>query len=182
MPEHLTDLIYDHMPDLYLYKARLTQSSQRHPIHDGDTVRLDVDLGQNVVKTNEAYRLYGIDAPEIKLTTYTDGVDSREVLRMWLDPLVLPSFLVRTHKDRTGKFGRWLCTILIPRSRWPQPRATPESVNDAMDAECPEWVNVNKLLVLEGYAEDYGGITHHVEVNPPNPITSGGERPTPGSQ
>lgn len=79
---------------------------------DGDTVDLDVLLGFHLVFT-ERFRLIGINTPEIH------GVkkDSREyelgmIAKEWLQNKIEgKEVMVRTYKDKKGKYGRYLVEI-----------------------------------------------------------------------
>ena len=51
---------------MYEYTARLAQGLDRHPVYDGDTVRLDIDCGFGIWKCNTVSRLYGINTPEMR--------------------------------------------------------------------------------------------------------------------
>lgn len=110
---------------LYFYKARVTS------VYDADTVRADIDLGFGIIKKNEKLRLYGIDAPEVRGHDIEKGRRSRDILRsMILDKDVI----LKTIKDRKGKYGRILCIIYI--------------FNE-------EELNVNSWLISNGYAKLY---------------------------
>lgn len=75
-------------------------------IYDADTLRIDVDLGFGVHKMSEPFRLFGINAPEIKAP---GGVQARDWLRALL-PLGTEVILL-TSKDKKEKYGRYLATI-----------------------------------------------------------------------
>lgn len=98
---------------MYEYQATLVR------IIDGDTFELDIDLGLHV-HTRASVRLNGVDTPE----TYGVRRDSKEWRRgqaaktfadQWLASHG-PRLRVRTFKDRTEKFGRWLVEIEDPES------------------------------------------------------------------
>jgi len=114
--------------DLYTYKALCRR------VVDGDTLDLDIDLGLDAHRY-ERVRLFGIDTPE----TYGVKKDSEEYqagmkAKGRVAELVTSRELwVRTHQDKTGKYGRYLATVWVV-------------VDDAL-------VCVNKLLVTEGLAE-----------------------------
>lgn len=78
---------------------------------DGDTVDLIVDLGFGL-STERRFRLFGIDAPEKKGNTLQHGKDSQEALTRYLS--VYESWKIKTYKDGTDKYGRFLCVILDP--------------------------------------------------------------------
>ena len=85
----------------YVYKARVVS------VYDADTVTLDIDLGFNV-RTTQKIRLYGINTWEIRGPEKPKGI----IARNWLREQILgaPVFL-RTHKDKQGKYGRYLGTL-----------------------------------------------------------------------
>lgn len=120
-------------PDMMITEPVLYGYKARvRSIYDADTLRLDIDLGCNVWINDEPCRLYGIDAWEIRGEERELGLEARDYLRA-LVPVGSEVF-VRTYRDQKGKYGRWLVSI------WYQ------------------GVNLNKLLVLHGYAQevDYG--------------------------
>ena len=43
---------------MHEYKSKVTK------IVDGDTIKCDIDLGFDIVLSNQTIRLYGIDTPE----------------------------------------------------------------------------------------------------------------------
>ena len=94
---------------MYHYKAKCLR------VVDGDTVDLEVQLGFRLVFTDR-FRLYGINAPEVRGEDREAGQESTEWLRQRLfdgngDPIELD---ILTLKDRRGKFGRWLVKLLDP--------------------------------------------------------------------
>lgn len=70
---------------------------------DGDTVRLDVDLGFNTWRLNEPYRLARINAPELGTDV---GWNVKMALITKLNGAVLT--IVTHGKD---KYGRWLIEL-----------------------------------------------------------------------
>jgi len=106
--------------DLYAYKARITS------VYDGDTVTADVDLGFRTWVHGEKLRLNRIDAPEVRGAERPEGLVSRDWLR---EKLVGKEVLIRTLKDKRGKYGRYLVEIIL------------------------DGVNINDQLVQEGLAE-----------------------------
>jgi micrococcal nuclease len=112
---------------LYTYRARLTSSSKTHPIYDADTVRLVADLGFGLTSELGPCRLYGIDAPEMRGSDRPRGILARDWLRELLG--AQDEFTIRTFKDDKGKYGRYLCTIILD-----------------------DGTNVNEALVAAGHA------------------------------
>ena len=92
---------------------------------DGDTIVADVDLGFNQWSHDQHLRLAGINAPEMR---QPGGKEAREWLVTVTDGKALR---IRTDKDRTGSFGRYLATLYVGRK------------------------NINKAMVKAGYAEPW---------------------------
>lgn len=137
----------------YVYKAEIPL----YRVYDGDTVRADIDLGLGVWVKNQTLRLYGIDTPEVRGEERPEGLEAKEALIEYLEEygkvvevqhhedgegvideseVTVVGVVIRTHKDRKGKYGRWLCEI-IGRNKEGKP------------------VNINRLLVENGFAEKY---------------------------
>jgi len=96
----------EQLKDLYFYEAVIIS------VYDGDTVTANIDLGLNIWIHNAKLRLYGIDTPELRGDTRAKGLQARDRLR----ELVLgKEVIIQTHKDKTGKFGRYLATIWVAR-------------------------------------------------------------------
>ena len=102
---------------------------------DGDTLDLELDLGMGV-RVRERFRLFGIDTPEtygVKKGSdeYKAGMKAKE----FVEAAVMggKQLHIDTYKDRKGKYGRYLATIIV-------------------DGE-----NLNQLLVDNGLArvQDY---------------------------
>jgi micrococcal nuclease len=108
---------------MYEYNAKIIS------VYDGDTVTAEVDLGFNVTIT-EKFRLVRINAPEVRGEEREDGLKSRDRLR---ELILNKSVVIKTLKDRKGKFGRYLAEIYIN--------------------EDDNSTNVNDWLVTENLAE-----------------------------
>lgn len=105
---------------MYEYRASVTR------VVDGDTVYLDVDLGFEVrfsIKT----RLHGINSPE--MNTAAGKAARAHLVSLLPDGCEV---LVRTFKDRQGKYGRYLVQIFTA------------------DA-----VSVNQRMLADGHAVEY---------------------------
>lgn len=108
-------------PQLYGYRAIV------RGMYDGDTVRVDIDLGCKVWLNDEPIRLYGINAPEIRGEERPEGLKSLAFLETLIQPG--DEILLKTYRDKKGKYGRWLGEIWV------------------------DGKNVNQLLVENGYAK-----------------------------
>jgi len=104
-------------------------TAQVQSVYDGDTCRVDIDLGLGIWLRNEKLRLVRINAPEMTGLEKAKGEASRDFLRELIDGREV---IIETVKDRRGKYGRYLAEIWIEQ----------EGV----------WVNVNDQLVLAGHA------------------------------
>jgi len=102
-------------------------------VYDGDTITCWIDLGFNIGR-KEKFRLLGIDTPELRGEEREEGLVSRDFLRELIKQGISnkKDIMIKTKKDRTGKYGRYLATLYIGE------------------------VNVNELLLKEGYAKVYG--------------------------
>lgn len=118
---------------MFTYKAKCTN------VVDGDTVDLRVSLGFGVY-FDERFRLAGINTPEtygVKKGSeeYVAGkAATAEVERLILNKEII----VRTEKDKKGKYGRYLAYIYTE-----------------LDSESPTFPDscLNDHLVSEGLAE-----------------------------
>ena len=124
---------------MYHYKAIITD------IYDADTVTADIDLGCGVWIKGEKLRLFGINAPEMRGPEKKQGTISRDWLReeIWEtdvsnERIYDNPVIIKTIKDKTGKYGRLLAVIYMQDS-------------------AGQWINLNELMVELGYAvkKDY---------------------------
>ncbi len=98
-------------------------------VYDGDTCRVDIDLGLGIWIRNEKLRLVRINAPEMTGPDKALGTASRDFLRGLIDGREI---IIETVKDRRGKYGRYLAEI------WMGQKGV--------------WINVNDALVTAGHA------------------------------
>jgi micrococcal nuclease len=87
---------------MYEYRAQVRS------VYDGDTVRLDIDLGFKSWLFDVPFRLSGIDAIELG---NPGGREARDLVRL-LAPFGSPLTII-TEKDRTEKYGRYLATLYV---------------------------------------------------------------------
>ncbi len=79
---------------------------------DGDTVDVSIDLGFDISYKSRV-RLYGIDTPESRTRDKDEkarGLMSKEYL---IDELSKGQVVIKTHKDKKGKFGRVLGEMYV---------------------------------------------------------------------
>ena len=112
---------------IYHYKAHVVY------VYDGDSVTVDIDLGFNTCMRNQKIWFYGIDTPELRGEERPDGLIARDRLR---DLIGDKEIIIKSYKDKSGKYGRWLATIFI-------------------EEEDGTYTNINDLLLKEGLAERY---------------------------
>jgi len=118
----------------FFYRGRVRS------VYDGDTVRMDIDLGMGVWVQNHSIRLWGIDTPEIRTKDPEEkrrGYNARDALR---EMVLGEKVYIETFKDKSGKYGRLLGVI------WADLEPTQEQGSGGL-------LNVNLQLVLSGLAE-----------------------------
>lgn len=107
----------------YHYSAKVVD------IHDGDTIKVDIDLGFGVILKNQTFRFFGINTPEIHGTTKTAGMKSLAFVKKAINK---KDIVIVSIKDEKEKYGRWLGKIFY------------------QDGE--EWINLNQKLLDMGLA------------------------------
>ena len=106
---------------MYEYRCKVVK------IIDGDTVDVDIDLGFGVWLHKERIRLFGIDTPESRTRDLEEkkyGLAAKEFLTGMLDDE--GGIILKTHKDKTGKFGRILGEL------WRTTNYADQSINNYM--------------------------------------------------
>ena len=107
---------------LYEYKAIVRE------VYDGDTITVDIDLGLRTWRCGEKIRLFGINAPELRGDERAAGLEARDRLR---ELILNKQIILRTLKDKTGKYGRWIGEIFL------------------------DGTSINQRMVGGGYAKEY---------------------------
>ena len=113
----------------FCYNAKVVR------IVDGDTIRLDIDLGFDIVLRNQSVRLYKVDTPECRtrdLKEKAAGLLAKEVVQNLI--AIGERVFIRTKLDTKGKFGRLLGTIITTDN-----------------------ININEHLIDNNYAVEYYG-------------------------
>ncbi len=113
---------------MYTYKIKEVVS-----VYDGDTCKLVVDLGFGTYHKITC-RLNGINTPEVRGDERPEGIKSRDWLRNLLFNTSPHRIKIKTHRDKTGKYGRYLIDIYIDE-------------NDT---------SINEIMLKEGLAIAYG--------------------------
>ena len=106
---------------MYEYRCKVVK------IIDGDTVDVDIDLGFGVGLHKERVRLFGIDTPESRTRDLEEkkyGLAAKKFLTDMLDDD--GGIILKTHKDKTGKFGRILGEL------WRTTNYADQSINNYM--------------------------------------------------
>ena len=99
---------------------------------DGDTVDVVIDLGFDIAYSSRV-RLFGIDTPESRTRDKDEkarGLIGKDFLKSYLDK---GGVVIRTRKDKKGKFGRVLGEMVV------------------------EDININELMIKEHHAVKYHG-------------------------
>ena len=78
---------------------------------DGDTIDVDIDLGFDIVLSNQRVRLYGIDTPESR-TRDLEEKKFGKLATKFLEDHLPTTFTLRTRLDGKGKFGRILGELI----------------------------------------------------------------------
>ena len=113
---------------MHEYKCKILR------VVDGDTVDVDIDLGFGIWMHKECVRLLRIDTPESRTRDKEEkrfGLLSKQFVKDHYP--VGSTAILRTHKDKTGKFGRILGELV-----W-------------------ENTTINKIMVEQHYAVLYNG-------------------------
>jgi micrococcal nuclease len=158
---------------LYKYNAKVVSA------YDGDTIRAVFDLGFGIQWHGErakgvSLRLSGIDTPELRGEERADGIHVRDIVRV----LVLDrDVVIKTEKDESGKYGRYLANVLITESLIETYQKELDSLLNITEEEVfksdvlTEFINhsieyknkfghqsefsLNYFLVDKGYAKEY---------------------------
>ena len=101
-------------PVRFIWQARIPLDTE--PVHDGDTIRLELDLGFNQ-RGVYPLRLRDVFAPELK---QPGGEETREFVRVWLNrnadigwPFMVETFRTKGGRDLTT-LERYVAIV------WPQ--------------------------------------------------------------
>jgi micrococcal nuclease len=120
---------------IYIYKAELIR------VVDGDTVDLIIDLGFDTLR-KERFRLYGIDAPEMRTEA---GKEAKAWLWEALQPLetIYVQTIQLSTKAKRDKYGRFLAVLY----NWQWMPASP--VQNRLHPS-----SINAQMIVEGHAKE----------------------------
>ena len=111
----------------FVYSAFVTD------VYDGDTITCDIDLGFGIFLKEQKFRFWGVDTWELRGSERDRGLLAKE----FVVTKILNKFVtIKTHKDKKGKYGRWLCEVFY-------------------DSEDNGLINLNVELLSEGHALIY---------------------------
>jgi micrococcal nuclease len=122
---------------IYIYKAELIR------VVDGDTVDLVIDLGFDTSR-KERFRLYGIDAPEMR-------TEAGKAAKAWLWEALQPleAIYVQTlqleTKAKRDKYGRFLAVLYDDLGDIQANRPMKTLVSSA---------SINARMIAEGHAKE----------------------------
>lgn len=117
---------------MYEYNCKIRR------VVDGDTVDVDIDCGFGIVYANQRIRLYGIDTPESRTRDPIEKYFGKMAGKFLSDKLG-EECVLRTHKDKSGKYGRILGQFLVY-----------DGVSDTQ-------MTVNDIMIRDGLAVAYHG-------------------------
>jgi micrococcal nuclease len=113
------------LDSFYVYQGKVTW------VTDGDTIKVNIDLGFQTVLHQQVIRLAGINAPETRNETRDAGLAAKEYLKN----LILNKYVViQTFKDTKDKYGRYVAHIYLHNE------------------ETQTFDHVNQLMVKNGFA------------------------------
>ena len=95
---------------MYQYKAKILK------VLDGDTVDIDLDLGFNIVLSNQRVRMAGIDTPESRTTDKEEKIRGNLSKKKLAEKLPIGSYVkIETQRsdNNDDKFGRILAIFIL---------------------------------------------------------------------
>lgn len=106
----------------YIYSAEVIK------VYDWDTITVNIDLWFNHIWKDQTIRLYGIDTPELRW----EEKEQWRIVRDFVRKMILwKKIILKSYKDKKGKYWRWLWEIFI------------------------DGINLNEELLKRGYANEF---------------------------
>jgi len=112
-------------------KTNFEYDAHVYDVYDGDTFRAVVDLGFGVT-IRRTFRLYGVDTPEMRGDEREEGIRVRDHVR---DLILDKDIIIKTHKDKTGKYGRYLAEVICTNESGGQIHLAPHLMGLEMAVE-----------------------------------------------
>lgn len=95
----------------YTYRAQVAR------VVDGDTIDVLIDLGLKIY-TATRLRIRGIDTPELRDRDLLERTKAQAAANRVLELAPVGSdIVIETHKDKRGKFGRYLADVTLADGR-----------------------------------------------------------------
>lgn len=93
---------------MYEYRATVIR------VIDGDTLEVDIDLGFKTTLKKEKLRLLGIDTSELRSSDPEEREHAQKAKAFVQSLLPIgKEVILHTKKDRKGKYGRYLATVMF---------------------------------------------------------------------
>ena len=131
---------------MYEYRCKVLR------IVDGDTVDVDIDLGFGIWMHRERIRILGIDTPESRTKDLEEKAFGLAAKQYVKDLMPIGSQqIIKTEKDKTGKFGRVLGDFIIEGKLLTElmienNHAVPYNGQSKEDVKSAHLINRSKLL------------------------------------
>ena len=140
----------------YMFPAIVGTDSRDSGVYDADTIYCDLSLGFGVKYENQTFRLYGINAYEVRRNA-SKGIAEEHVKKGKLGRdetrNLMPDgteIMIESIKDGKGKYGRYLAIVYVPVE------SNPINLDGirllAVDSDDPTHFCLNDWLVREGHA------------------------------
>ncbi len=129
----------------YDYRAFVTE------VYDGDTITLDADLGFNVNLKGLKIRLYGINSPEKRTKNLLEKKAGEKVREIVANKLINKFVVIRTIKDKKGKYGRYLAMIYLDGKLFNDWLISEKLVKPYFGAKKDPWTNKELNEIIDYY-------------------------------
>jgi len=131
----------------FVYSAFVTD------VYDGDTITINIDLGFGMKMEKVKLRVFGIDTPELRGPEKKAGIVARDFVR---DLILNKNVIIKTHRDKKGKYGRYLGEIFIEIPKKMFKSLTESGMTSVSTAENGDhYLSVSQHLIDNGFAQPY---------------------------
>lgn len=98
---------------MYEYKITLQR------VIDGDSAIIDIDFGFNLTRKNVGFRLFGLQAPELRSSLIPEKWLAERATTLIREHFIDgEEYVLHSAKDETGKFGRVLGNLYNESISW----------------------------------------------------------------